>query len=274
MLLTEQETPSGQSSQVGNAILWSLRKLKKGLWSVGGMVADAFLVSSGIGKGVQWIPWALLVVLDSYQLATGDYGTDTEFKESSPFGKTLTIGFEVMAMMTAAAIAKSVKTIFKPVMHLTNQIQISKWISKTPAAKNALTKMAKFLSGATSWIYKGAKYISQKLPKLSGWIINIIDSIGKVLKNMASYIWKLLSMPGKIAGKAGETLQKTGVGTKVLGTTGLEGSKNLAGGLKAATNVGGVVGGLEAGGHILNKNKSKTPELDFTGAIYEPGVAF
>lgn len=245
---TDQETTP--QSKVAGGILWTLRKLKSLLWSVGGMAVDALLVASGIGKTVQWIPWALVLGLDAYEWTSGDYGTDTDFQNSSTLWKSLEMGFSVIGMMSSGPFAKAAKTLFEPIKGLKNLEQISQWVSKTPKAKAVLTKMSTLLNGATNWITKGSEIISQKMPTMGKWLGSMTGTVGNTLKTVGSYLGKILSAPGKLAGKAGEAIQGTQTGTRLLG------NKNLGAGLKSGVNTAGLVGGIEKGANYYGQYKT------------------
>ena len=226
VLLTERENVNsepqadnkgGSNSIIGKGVLWIARKIKSLLWSIGGMAVDAFLVASGIGKTVQWIPWAIVLALDTYQWTSGDYGSDTEFKNSSTFWKILTIGFEIMGMMTSGPLAKAAQKIFKPVKAFTSEAQIARFVETTPKAKGFLTRLSKMLSGVSGWINKAAGSMSSKMPTLGKWLSKSASAVGKGVSWVANFLGKILGAPGKLAGRAGEAIQGTKLGTKVLG---------------------------------------------------------
>lgn len=250
-LLTEQDDTSvsepetdqntSQGSLIGNGVLWIARKLKSILWSIGGMAVDAFLVASGIGKSVQWIPWAICLALDSYQWSTGDYGSDEDFKNSSTFWKILTIGFDIMGMMTGGVIAKAAQKLFAPIKMLKDEVKIGQWVAKSPQAKALLTKMSSLLSGASGWLSKGAETVSASMPTMGKWLGTAAETVGKSIATVGSYIGKILGAPGRLAGN---------IGTKL-------GGEAVGRGTQAATNMAAVMGGLNyAGGYNKNNNFS------------------
>jgi hypothetical protein len=245
-LLTEQEeagistdtdfqtTQKGTThNKVFTAILAVARKIKKLLWSVGGIIVDTFLVASGIGKSVQWIPWAIVLALDVYQWASGDYGTDVEFQNASPVWKGLMIGFDVLGLTTAGAASKISRKIFEPISKLTSEKQIAQWVAKTPKAKAILQKMYNGISGVTAKLKYASQYL-QKMPKLAQWFVKAVTLIPKFLGWLVKLLGKLLSEPGKIAQKLGTKLQ----GARFP-------AMNIGKGLKGATNVGGLMYGTD-----------------------------
>lgn len=249
-LLTEQDSEGDeyedstlnepQHGTIAGGVLYLARKLKSMLWSIGGMAVDALLVASGIGKTVQWIPWAILLTLDTYQWTSGDYGSDTEFKEASKFWKYLTLGFDAIGMMSAGPIAKAAAKLFEPVKLFKSEGQIAQWVSKSPQAKAVLTKMSSIISGAGSWLTKGADMMMSKMPTLGKWMSSIATTAGNLLKTVGSFIGKILSSPGKLA---------QNIGTKL-------GGENIGRGFKAATNTAAMVGGLQVGANQYAQHKT------------------
>lgn len=247
-LLTEQEdTTEPQATQtdttgsmIGKGLLWIARKLKSILWSIGGMAADAFLVASGIGKSVQWIPWAIVLALDVYEWTTGDYGTDEDFKNSSTFWKILSIGFDVMGMMTGGVVAKAASKLFLPVKAMKSEAEVAKFVASSPKAKGVLTKLSSMLSGASGWISKASSSVSTKMPTLGKWLSSISGSVGKSVGSIGSFISKILGAPGKIAGS---------IGTKL-------GGEAVGRGVQSATNTAALMGGIEKGVGLYTQYKT------------------
>lgn len=255
-LLTEQEESNTlsnidfQTTQKGTphnkvftAILAIARKIKKLLWSVGGIVVDTFLIASGIGKSVQWIPWAIVLALDVYQWASGDYGTDIEFQNASPVWKGLMIGFDVLGLTTAGAISKIGRKIFEPIKALASEEQIARWIAKTPKAKVILQKIYNGISGVSTKLNSAARYL-QKMPKMAQWFVKAVSLIPKFLNWLVKLLEKLLSAPGKVAEKLGTKIQ----GARLVG-------KDIGKGLKGAINVGGLMYGVERVGAKRSENQ-------------------
>lgn len=247
-LLTEQEdnvepqTTQNDStgSIIGKGVLYIARKIKSLLWSIGGMAVDAFLIASGIGKSVQWIPWAIVLALDVYEWTTGDYGTDEDFKNSSTFWKILTVGFDIMGMMTSGPFAKAAQKLFNPVRAMKNEVEIAKFVEKTPQAKGVLSKLSTLLNGASQWLTKGAETVSTKMPTLGKWLSSTASTVGKAVGSVGSFIGKILGAPGKIAGKIGSAI----------------GGEAIGKGLQSATNTAALMGGFEQASKAIDKFKT------------------
>ena len=243
-LLLEQEsygnepqvtTNEPQHSVIAKGVLWIARRLKKLLWSIGGMVVDAFLFASGIGKSVQWIPWAIVLALDVYELSSGDYGTDVEFKDASPIWKGLTIGFDILGLATTEAVSKVAANSLKFLKFTKTEEQAAKLVAGSPKAKGVLQKMYTAISSVGNKLDSAGKYL-EKMPTLARWFGEILLFIPKILSWLGEMLGKILSAPGKLAAKAGEAIQ----GSKLVG-------KSLGRGLQTATNTGMMLGGITAG---------------------------
>lgn len=243
-LLLEQDESIG-----GTVLKWALfiaRKVKGLLWTIGGMAVDAFLVASGIGKSVQWIPWAICFALDVYEWTTGNYKNDEE-KNKSDIWKALNIGFDIMGMMTAGPVAKAAKWLFKPLEMIKDEAKITQWISKTPKATEFVQNLKGLLGGVGSKMNQLIKYLSVKMPKLASFISGLTGGIGKILGWLGNITEKL---GGKIqtslvskGGTVGNYLGKTTVnkaGQEVL-------TRNLGAGMKGGTNMALIGGGMEGG---------------------------
>ena len=94
-------------SLLSKGVLWILRKLKSAMYSTLGMIVDAILVATGIGKTIQWIPWALITALDVYQFLNNDWVG--EEANQPTWLKLLFLGFDVLGLVTSGAVAKAAR---------------------------------------------------------------------------------------------------------------------------------------------------------------------
>lgn len=229
-IISEQKikNPSTIGTKIGEWFLKITRWIKKKLWTIGGMALDAALAVTQIGKVVQWIPWALVLALDVYQITSGNYGTDIEFKESSPLMKAITIGCEILGMMTTGVVAKSALKVFKPISKIKNTEQIAKWISINKPAQGILSRIHGLLSSVGSKFNEAIVWFSQKFPKLSKFLSGLTNSLSKIL----NWIGELFKIPGKIGEKIG-----TVIGGQTMGQAGKAAASTAA-------FAGGIIGGM------------------------------
>lgn len=86
---------------IGRGVLYLARKLRSALHNPVGLLIDTILVVSGIGKTIQWIPWAIVVALDIYELSTGDY----EDKTQPQWMRILLFSCDVLGLVISGLVA-------------------------------------------------------------------------------------------------------------------------------------------------------------------------
>lgn len=179
-------------SLLGKGVVWILRKLKDALYSTVGMIVDAILVATGIGKTVQWIPWALVTALDVYQFNNDDW-PDNE-KNDPKWMKLLFIGFDILGLMTTGVMAKSGKKMIEPLLSISKNSpgKITQYLEKNPNIKSLLVKMKNSLSSVPSKMKSAQNFISSKFPKGGQFISNIMGSLSKILTSLEENLTKLL----------------------------------------------------------------------------------
>lgn len=188
----------GEWSQIltllAKGVRWVLRKLKDAMYSTIGMIVDAILVATGIGKSVQWIPWALITALDVYQIVNNDW---PENEANDPMWlKFLTLGFDILGLTTTAAVAKSAKMSLSPLKTM-KPTQVIAWLEKNPKMKgliesmiNGIGKVPKFLSSAQSSISKkfpkGAEFLSSAISQLKNIMTKFTESLNGLIGKTAT----------------------------------------------------------------------------------------
>jgi hypothetical protein len=95
-------------SLLGKGVKWLARKLRQALYSPVGIVVDAILIATGVGKIAQAVAWAIVVALDIYEFASGDYEDD-----SPMWMRILFFGIDILGLVFAGIAAKSAKSIIK-----------------------------------------------------------------------------------------------------------------------------------------------------------------
>ena len=215
----------GEWSQIltllAKGVKWVLRKLKDAMYSTIGMIVDAILVATGIGKGAQMVAWGLVLSLDIYQFISGDY--TPEEKDKPTWSKLLDIGFDILGFLFAGGLAKAGKTLFKPLLKFgSNTKAASEYVAKNPTMKGYLQKILTGAQTVPGKLKSLSTTISKKFPKGSEFINSIMGGIGNVINNIITSIKSLLGTTGKIFKTTTGGTGKLGVGTRAgLGTTGL-----------------------------------------------------
>jgi hypothetical protein len=165
------------------------KKLRDAMYSPVGMVLDAILVASGIGKTIQWIPWAIIVGLDIYELVKGEY--------DSLFSHLLNTFFDVIGLVTTGAIAKGLKLTFKGVK---NVDQLSQIVQSNPNIKKYFEKLPDILSKISPKIQSAINYLSKKFPKAAEFLKGILSNVDVLINKMTTEFKKLLKPSVALAG--------------------------------------------------------------------------
>lgn len=167
-----------------------LRKLKDAVYSNAGIVVDAILVATGIGKSVQWIPWAMITALDAYQLLTNKW--PDEEKNDSLFWKILSFGFDAMALVTTGSAAKLGRKIFSGIKSV-SPTAAKKIIQGSKQMKKFLGVMKKSLSGVLGFFDKAIKYLLTVFKPFANFLKKLYSPIRKFLGKLEQMIESLLS---------------------------------------------------------------------------------
>lgn len=164
-----------------------LRKLKDALYSTAGMIVDAILVASGIGKTVQWIPWALVTSLDVYQMITNDYPPE---QQDDPIGiKLLDLGFDILGLVSAGVFAKSAKALFSPIRNLLgNPAKATEAIAKNPKMLSTIKQIISGISKVPEKLKGAQSFLMSKFPKGSEFIGKILGGLDNILNKLKEFL--------------------------------------------------------------------------------------
>jgi len=237
----------GEWSDVLNILkkgaLFLARKLRSALYHPVGLILDAILVATGIGKGVQFVVWGVVVALDIYELSTGDY----ENKDENMIMRLLFTGIDIIGLVFAGAAAKSSKATISGIFKQfgTSTQGLSKAAKSSPVFKGMLETIQKGAAGASSRMAEVGKYLSKNSPKIYSWFSGIINGLGKILKNILDSIGKILKGAFNVVSAPGRTVSKVLGGGKLgkggqslVNTTGIVyGAEKIGGGEKPEENI-------------------------------------
>lgn len=193
---------------IGKGALYVARKIRSALYHPIGIILDAVLIATGVGKAVQWIPWAIVVGLDVYEMITGNY----ENPELGMVWRLLFLGVDIMGLVLAGAAAKSgrigveglISSIGKSGTRIGEFIKTNKFLS------GLLTKILSVVEKGRDLMTKAFEYFKVHSPMMYKFFGGIMGSIGKffnklvsTIKSLLGYTGKALSSPGNIVGKLG-----------------------------------------------------------------------
>ena len=224
----------GEWSEVFNLVkkgsLYVARKIREALYSPIGLILDAILIASGIGKSAQFVIWGIVVALDIYELSSGDY----EDKNESFLIRLLFTGIDMVGLVFAGIAAKEGKGLLGQLLRKfgTSVEGLTKASKSSPVFKSLLEKMLSGAKGASSLMGKVGNYLQKKSPTMYKWFSGVIGGLGKVINKIATSVESILGGTMKVVSKPGK-LVKTALGGGKLGDAG-----------KAGLNTTALVGGV------------------------------
>lgn len=224
-------------SLLGRGVLYLLRKLKDAAYSTLGMIVDAILIATGIGKGAQMVVWGLITALDVYQIINNDW---PEGDNREQIWKYLDLGFDILGLVFAGVAAKGARTIFRPLQGLKGTKLASK-IAKSPKLKAVIKRIHKASKSASGKLKGVATKIKSKWSTGFKWIGSILGGLGNVIKKLQTYCGKLIKTSNL---KGVKNMKNTPGKGFVTRKTGMDAVKT---GTKAAAVVGGLSYGIEKG---------------------------
>lgn len=174
---------------LGRGVLWILRKLKSAAYSTLGIIVDAILVATGVGKTAQVVVWGLITALDVYQILNNDWpdGDDRE-----PFWKYLDLGFDILGLVFAGVAAKGARAVFRPLQGLGTKAMAAK-VAKSPTMKKLINKMFNATKNAGSKLKSVQSSISKKWASGGKFINKILGGFEKVVNKLRTYLGKIKS---------------------------------------------------------------------------------
>lgn len=192
---------------LSKGVRFVLRKLKDAMYSTVGMIVDSILIATGIGKTVQWVPWALITALDAYQLISNDWPTDE--KNDPTWLKLLFFGFDILGLVSAGAMAKAARMEAQPLKSISKDPKkVIEYLRKNPKLKSIIESIISMAKKVPEYLSKASSFIGKKFPAGASFIQSVLGGISKILTNLENSLGKLI---GKTASKG------TMVGSKTTG---------------------------------------------------------
>jgi hypothetical protein len=183
----------GQWSEIltllGKGVLFILRKLKDAAYSMLGIVVDAILVATGIGKGVQIAVWGLITALDVYQIAANDWPADDDRED---IWKYLDLGFDLLGLVFAGVAAKGARAIFKPLTGLSTKNMAIK-VAQSAKMKSIIQQMLTAVKSGGGKLKSLQALISKKWPAGANFINKAIGMFAGLVKKFETYLTQILS---------------------------------------------------------------------------------
>lgn len=181
-------------SMIGRGVLWVLRKFKAAAYSTVGIIVDAILIATGVGKVAQGVFWGLVTGLDVYQLATGDW----EPKGTPTWEKWLDLICDIIGLVGAGVAAKGARGLVKGIKSAT---QIPAIVKKNKAIMNIIKKMKSGASWVIGKITKALTSLKGKWSALDKFIDKIVSFCKKIFNGLSNFVKKIFPDPVKLTGK-------------------------------------------------------------------------
>lgn len=196
--------------------LWLARKLRQALYSPVGLIVDAILIATGVGKGFQIVAWAIVVALDVYEFATGDY----EHKDDPMWLRIVFFAIDILGLVSAGVAAKMAKV---AVAGIKTESELAALLTRNPAVRESLIKMGYDLPKLSEFLSKYAAQTSKSAPKVSGFLAKMAQKAATLAKSVASTLAKIFSMAGlKAAAKTFAIVAGLGTGIEYYKSNVLE----------------------------------------------------
>jgi hypothetical protein len=226
-------------SLLGSGMVFLARKIRSLLYNPVGIVLDAILVATGIGKAAQWVPWAIVVALDLYEMISGDY----EDKEAPTWLRWLMVGTDVLGLVFAGGVAASAKATLSVFRGAKTAEEFAAIAAKNPNTFKVIEKIIGAFSKVPQYLGKAVSYLkSTKLAKAAPWIESILGKAEGLLSSGTKSLTKITST-AKTAGVEGKALRTAQKATQTPRNL----TKTLKTGTKAGLKTAGAVTAIDKG---------------------------
>jgi len=185
------------------------RKIRQALYSEAGMIIDAILIATGIGKVAQFVVWAIVVALDIYEFTTGDF----EHKEDPMWLRVIFFIIDIIGMVFAGAAAVSARTATKAAtLGLRTAEEGAMAVSKSPVLRSALETGTEALAKGSGKMTEASLKLGTG--KIGIWFKSMLGKMGSFFKYLGENLAKLLSWKAIKSGVK-TTVLVGGIGTGI-----------------------------------------------------------
>ena len=191
---------------IKKGVLWVARKIRSALYNPIGLLLDAILLATGIGKSLQFVIWSVVVGLDIYELISGNF---EEEGIALPW-RLLFLGIDILGLVFAGVAAKGAKGIVGGLIRkfgssiegLTNAVKqskplqevVQKILGSTKSANGLMSKAAGYLEKNAPKIYN---FLSGSFKAVGTFIQKIVDTLTSILVGTVKTTSKVIHAPGK-----------------------------------------------------------------------------
>ena len=217
---------------IGKGILYVARSIRAALYNPIGILLDAILIATGVGKAAQFVIWAIVVGLDIYELISGNH-EDTTL--SLPW-RLLFLGVDIIGLVFAGIAAKGAKGIVGAALKSfgAGTEGFTKAIKSNVALQGIAKKILDALTGAKGLIGKALANLKTTSPKIYSFISTPLNAIGGFMTQIINLLSGGAKAAVNVVSKPGKVL-KSALGGGKLGS-----------GAQTALNTGALLGGIGA----------------------------
>ena len=158
-------------------------------------IIDALLVFSGVGKAAQWIPWAIIVGLDIYEVINNDFEIKMGDDILSKAFRFLMIGCDILGLVLTGGAALTAKKAITPLTKMPKE-KVVQSIAKNPTLKNTIQSMLNALSKLPAKLNEAVKLLKPRLPKFSEWLSKMLQSATTFMSKMKNAFAALFTKKG------------------------------------------------------------------------------
>ena len=168
-----------------------------------GSIIDAILVFTGVGKAAQWIPWAIIVAVDIYEVINDDF--EMIPGDSNDWWTTLiravAIGFDILGLVTTGAAALAGRQLVKTLRAIPKE-EAAAYIAKNPSIQKYAISMLNSTGKVPGFLQKAVDMIKPYLPSVANFISKMLSNVSKLIEMMKNGLLKLTAKKAtKIAGR-------------------------------------------------------------------------
>jgi len=239
---------------IGKGILYVARSIRSAMYNPIGILLDAILIATGVGKGAQFVVWAIIVGLDIYELISGNHEDSTL---SLPW-RLLFLGVDIIGLVFAGIAAKGAKGIVGAALKKfgSSAEAFSTAMKSNPSLQGIGKKILTALNGANGLISKALSSLKSSSPKIYGFISKPLSAFGSFVTKIAKLLGGGLKGAVNVVSKPGNAI-KSALGGGRLGS-----------GAKATFNTGALLGGIGA----YTQGKKNEYESAVLDALSKPDV--
>ena len=196
--------------------LYVARSIRSALYHPVGLILDAILIATGIGKGFQFVVWSIVVALDIYELISGNYEDPNE----NMLTRLLFFGIDIIGLVFAGAAAKTSKGIVGSLLRKfgTSTKGLSEAAKASPQFKGILTKILEGSTKASSIMTRAAEFLKTKSPMMYKFLSGIMNGLTKFITKLINSIKAVLGFGLKVLTSPGKLVSKLGGGKAVQAT--------------------------------------------------------